>query len=244
MNSLHYVSRSLVRRPLAAAAVVLAALSSSLSTQIFAQTGSVQEQFEQANTSLEAMILTNTQLRERIARQEQLISEMAANIEYAALLADDANSPLNGLIDQMMSSIEQFVESDLPFELQARRDQVERIRNLINNPQAPISQKLSLLIGLYQAEGAYGRSLDTYTEVMDVDGVEQEVTLTRIGRIMLAYQTADRQITKVWDKEADQWVEVPAGEYRTSIYRAMSVASSTIAAELMNIAIPAPVAAQ
>ncbi|MDP2091511.1 MAG: DUF3450 family protein, partial [Pseudohongiella sp.] len=101
-----------------------------MSTQTFAQTGSVQEQFEQANTSLEAMILTNTQLRERIARQEQLISEMAANIEYAAVLADDVNSPLNGLIDQMMSSIEQFVESDLPFELQARRDQVERIRNL------------------------------------------------------------------------------------------------------------------
>jgi hypothetical protein len=100
------------------------------------------------------------------------------------------------------------------------------------------------LIGLYQAEGAYGRTLDTYTEVMDVDGVEQEVTVTRIGRLMLAYQTADRQITKVWDKETDQWVEVPAGEYRTSIYRAMSVASSTIAAEMMNIAIPAPVAAQ
>jgi len=183
-------------------------------------------------------------LRERIARQEQLITEMAASIEYAALLADEANSPLNGLITEMMSSIEQFVESDLPFELQARRDQVERIRNLINNPEAPISQKLSLLIGLYQAEGAYGRTLDTYTEVMDVDGVEQEVTVTRIGRIMLAYQTADRQITKVWDKETDQWLEVPAGEYRTSIYRAMSVASSTIAAEMMNIAIPAPVAAQ
>jgi hypothetical protein len=143
-----------------------------------------------------------------------------------------------------MTSLEQFVASDLPFEVDDRRAQIERIRGLINNPQAPIAQKLSMLISLYQAEGAYGRSLDTYTETMEVNGVEQEVTMTRIGRIMLAYQTADRQVTAVWDKETDQWVELSPGEYRTSIYRAMSVAGGTIAAEMINIPIPAPVAAQ
>ncbi len=244
MKSLQYISRSMVRRPMAAAAVVLAALSS-VSTYTHAQaTGSLQEQFDEANSTLEAMIVTNEQLRTRIARQEQLIQEMAASIEHAALLADEANSPLNSLIERMMTSIEQFVESDLPFEVEARREQVERIRGLIDNPQAPISQKLSMLIGLYQAEGAYGRSLETYTETMEVNGVEQEVTMTRIGRIMLAYQTADRQITAVWDKEADQWVELSPGEYRTSIYRAMSVASGSIAAELINIPVQAPVAAQ
>jgi hypothetical protein len=249
MKSLYYISRSLVgsalaRRPLAAAAVVLTALSSTLSTQTFAQTASLQEQFEQANTALEALTLTNTQLRDRIARQEQLIIEMAASIEHAALLADDENSPLNSLIDRMMSDIEQFVESDLPFELEARRRQIERIRGLVNNPAAPISQKLSMLIGLYQAEGAYGRSLETYTETMEVNGVEQEVTLTRIGRIMLAYQTADRTTTAVWDKETDQWVELSAGEYRTSLTRAMNVANGSLNAELINIPIAAPVAAQ
>ncbi|MDO9520368.1 MAG: DUF3450 family protein [Pseudohongiella sp.] len=249
MKSLYYISRSLVRsplarRPLAAAAVVLTALSSTLSTQTFAQTDSLQEQFQQANTALEALTLTNTQLRERIARQEQLIIEMAASIEHAALLADDENSPLNGLIDRMMSDIEQFVESDLPFELEARRRQVERIRGLIDNPEAPISQKLAMLISLYQAEGAYGRSLETYTQTMEVNGVEQEVTLTRIGRIMLAYQTADRTTTAVWDKETDQWVELSAGEYRTSLTRAMNVANGSLNAELINIPISAPVAAQ
>lgn len=249
MKSLYYISRPLVSvsrvtRPLAAAAVVLTALSSTLSTPAFAQTASLQEQFEQANTALEAMILTNTQLRDRIARQEQLIADMAASIEYAAQLADDANSPLNGLIDRMMTSIEEFVESDLPFEVDARREQVERIRGLIDNPQAPVGQKLSMLISLYQAEGAYGRSLETYTETMEVNGIEQEVTLTRIGRIMLAYQTADRTISAVWDKETDQWVELSPGEYRTSLTRAMNVANGSLNAELMNIPIHAPVAAQ
>jgi hypothetical protein len=249
MKSLYYISRSLVgsplaRRPLAAAAVILAALGSTWSTPLIAQTGSLQEQFEQANTALEAMILTNTQLRDRIARQEQLIVEMAASIEYAAIMADDAVSPLNGLVDQMLANIEEFIESDLPFELEARRAQLERIRGLVNNPLAPVAQKLSLLISLYQAEGAYGRSLETYTETMEVNGIEQEVTLTRIGRIMLAYQTEDRTTSAVWDKTTDQWLELSPGEYRTSLTRAMSVASGSLNSEMLNIPVAAPIAAQ
>lgn len=244
MKSLYYISRSVVGKPLAAAAVVLAVLGSTLSTPTNAQgNGTLQQQFEQANSALEAMIVSNNQLRTRIARQEELIVRLAESIETAQLLSDEANSPLNGLINQMLGSIEQLVESDLPFELEARRAQVERIRGLVNNPDAPLSQKLSMLIGLYQAEGAYGRSLATYDETMEVNGVEQEVTITRIGRIMLAYQTADRRVTAVWDKDSDQWVELSPGEYRASMTRAMNVAGGTLNAELIHIPIHAPVAA-
>tara|TARA_R110002072_G_scaffold301164_1_gene480212 strand:+ start:74373 stop:75089 length:717 start_codon:yes stop_codon:yes gene_type:complete len=238
MKSLQHFSRSLVFGPVAAAAVIFAALSTPLSAQ------TIQEQFNEANAQLEALVVMNSQLVQRIARQEQLIGEMAESIEHAALLADEENSPLNGLVDQMMSSIEQFVEADLPFELEARREQVARIRGLVNNPEAPLSQKLNMLISLYQAEGGYGRTLETYETTMEVNGVEQEVTMTRIGRIMLAYQTDDRMVTAAWDKTQGQWVELPAGEYRTAITRAMSVAGGTLAAEMINIPIQAPVQAQ
>ncbi|MEC8860334.1 MAG: DUF3450 domain-containing protein [Pseudomonadota bacterium] len=238
MKSLHYFSRSTVLGPVAAAAITLAALSTPVSAQ------TVQEQFNQANAQLEALVEMNEQLRQRIARQEQLIGEMAESIEHAALLANEENSPLNDLIERMMSSIEQFVEADLPFELEERREQVARIRGLVDNPEAPLAQKLSLLISLYQAEGGYGRTLDTYETTMEIDGVETEVTITRVGRIMLAYQTADRTVTAVWDNNQDQWVELAPGEYRTAVTRAMNVANGTLAPELINIPIHAPVDAE
>jgi hypothetical protein len=237
MKSLQQLSRSALFGSVAAAAVSFAAMSSPLHAQ------TIQEEFAAANAQLEALLLTNQQLRQRIDRQEQLLVEMAASIEHAAMLSDEDNSPLNGIVERMMSDIERFVEQDLPFELEARRDQVARIRGLVNNPLAPLAQKLNLVIALYQAEGAYGRSLETYETAMEVNGVEQEVTVTRIGRIMLAYQTADRSVTAVWDNNADQWVELPPGEYRNAITRAQSVASGTLAAELINIPIAAPVAA-
>ncbi|MEX2333473.1 MAG: hypothetical protein WD600_04390, partial [Pseudohongiella sp.] len=83
MKSLQYFSRSLASMPMAAAAVMFAVLSAPLSAQ------SLQEQFEQANTELEALTLTNAQLRNRIALQEQLIEEMAESIEYAAMISNE-----------------------------------------------------------------------------------------------------------------------------------------------------------
>lgn len=241
MKSLQYFFRQKVSGPVAAAAVALAVLSAPVSAQTG---GSEQEQFNQANDALLALLEANNQLRTRLALQDELLVTLAESIEHATLLADEENSPLNGLIDRMINDIEQFVESDLPFELDDRRQQITRIRNLINNPQAPLSQKLSMLISLYQAEGAYGRSMDTYDATLEIDGVEQEVTITRIGRIMLAYQSADRRVTAVWDKNLNDWVELSPGAYRTSVNRAMQVASGNLAAEMLSLPIPAPVRAQ
>lgn len=241
MKSLQFFSRSLVSGPAAAAAVVFAVLSSPLSAQ---PAGSLQEQFDEANTQLEALTLANSQLRTRIAMQEQLIGDMAESIEYAAMISNEETSPLNDLVERMMASIEQFVESDLPFEIEARRAEVARIRGLVDNPEAPLAQKLNMLIALYQAEGGYGRTLETYDTTMEIDGEEREVTVTRVGRLMLAYQTADRNTTAVWDKDTNEWVELPAGDYRSAIYRAMNVSSGLLASELINIPVPAPVPAQ
>lgn len=241
MKSLQHFFRLKVSGPVAAAAVALTVLSAPVSAQTG---GTEQEQFNRANATLIALVEANNQLRTRLALQDELLASLAESIEHATLLADEDNSPLNGLIDRMIGDIEQFVESDLPFELEERRQQVARIRNLIDNPQAPLSQKLSMLISLYQAEGAYGRSMDTYDATLEVDGVEEEVTVTRIGRIMLAYQTEDRRVTAVWDKNQNDWVELSPGTYRTSVNRAMQVASGNLAAEMLMVPLPAPVAAQ
>ena len=241
MKSLQHFFRLKVSGPVAAAAVALTVLSAPVSAQTG---GTEQEQFDRANAALVALVEANNQLRTRLALQDELLAGLAESIEHATLLADEENSPLNGLVDRMINDIEQFVESDLPFELDDRRDQVARIRNLINNPEAPLAQKLSMLISLYQAEGAYGRSMDTYDATLEIAGVEQDVTITRIGRIMLAYQSDDRRVTAVWDKNQNDWVELSPGTYRTAVDRARQVASGNLAAEMLMIPLPAPVAAQ
>ena len=67
--------------------------------------------------------------------------------------------------------------------------------------------------------------METYADSIEIAGVTRDVEIVRIGRVALMYQTTDRQITGTWDNNARQWVELPAGEYRTAAQSAIKVAS-------------------
>jgi hypothetical protein len=60
----------------------------------------------------------------------------------------------------------------------------------------------------------------------------------------LMYQSTDRQVTGAWDNNARQWVELPAGEYRTAVQTAIRVASNLDAPKIIELPVLAPEVAQ
>jgi hypothetical protein len=68
--------------------------------------------------------------------------------------------------------------------------------------------------------------------------------MLRVGRIALTFQTKDRSMTGAWDPDSRQWVTLDDGVYREAIRTGMSVASGTIAPEIINVPIVAPELAQ
>ena len=97
---------------------------------------------------------------------------------------------------------------------------------------------------IYQTEATYGRTNETYPDVIEIEGVERDVNIVRIGRVALMYQTTDRRVTGAWDNSARQWVELPAGEYRTAVQRAIRVASNVDAPSIIALPVLAPEVAQ
>jgi hypothetical protein len=223
------------------AAAVMATIAGTASAQ---NSGDLAEEFAAANHTLELITVNNSQLRTRISQQEQLLSEFDETIEYAAMLSDEDESPILGIIEQMISTLEEFIETDLPFHLDSRRGQVELARQLVDEPEAPIRQKFQRLMSLYLAETNYGSTLEAYEDELEINGVETEVDVVRIGRITLAFQSKDRLYTGVWDKNARNWEILDPGNYRTAIQRAIRVASGELASEMIFLPIAAPVLAQ
>ncbi len=201
---------------------------------------SLEAQFEQANAQLRQLRVSNSLLRSRVERQDTLLANLEESITAAQTLADEEESPLLPLMDEMMTSLEEFVESDLPFEIEERREQLDQTRELLNNDDANIQQKMQRLLTLYQAEALYGIDMDTYEDTLQIDGSEYEVDMVRIGRIVLAYQSQDRTQTGVWDNEAREWVSLSPGQYRTAIRRAYEVASNQRGDEILRVPIAAP----
>lgn len=198
------------------------------------------EEFKVENDNLEAMLVLNAGLRKQISVQEENIATLQQSITDVAVVTQEM--PM--LINKMLTSVEQFVELDMPFQLEQRRARVQFARDAVDNPDVSIAEKFRQVLVLYQAENNYGRTHETYTTTLNVEGVDRDVDMLRVGRIALVYQTKDRTLTGAWDKEARQWVALDSGDYRTAVQRAISVSSGLVSPAIMDLPIAAPESVQ
>jgi hypothetical protein len=198
------------------------------------------EEFKRQNDTLEALLVLNAGFRKSITIQEENIATLDASI--ASVESITREIPL--LMEKMLASIEQFVELDYPFQAEERAKRLQFARDAISNPDVSIAEKFRQVLVIYQTEATYGRTNETYPDVIEIEGVERDVNIVRIGRVALMYQTTDRRVTGAWDNSARQWVELPAGEYRTAVQRAIRVASNVDAPSIIALPVLAPEVAQ
>ncbi|MCB1671973.1 MAG: DUF3450 domain-containing protein [Gammaproteobacteria bacterium] len=203
-------------------------------------TSSTFEQFKQENDNLEALLVLNAEYRQLVSIQEQNIETLDESIANVEVVTREI--PL--LIQKMITSIEQFVELDLPFQLETRRNRITFARNAINNPDVSIAEKFRQILVLYQNETLYGRTHETYPDTINLDGQDREVNLLRVGRIALLFQTTDRQVTGRWNNDTRSWETLPAGDYRTAVQSAIRVSSGLDAPRIIELPIAAPELAQ
>lgn len=203
-------------------------------------TSSTFEVFKRQNDALEALLVLNAGFRKSVSIQEGNIETLDKSI--ASVEAITREIPL--LMEKMLSSIEQFIELDYPFQVDERANRIQFARDAIDNPDVSIAEKFRQVLVMYQTEATYGRTNATYPDIIEIDGAERDVNIVRIGRVALMYQSTDRQVTGAWNNSTRQWVELPAGEYRTAVQKAMRVASNVDAPGIIDLPVLAPEVAQ
>ncbi|MFT6092366.1 MAG: hypothetical protein ACJA2Q_000249 [Pseudohongiellaceae bacterium] len=209
-------------------------------TRLQNDTSSVFEEFKRENDNLESLLVVNAGFRKQIANQEQQIITLDNSIASVAEVTREI--PL--LMEKMLASIEQFIELDYPFHIDQRRARVQFARDAIDNPDVSIAEKFRQVLVMYQTETSYGRTFETFPDTISISGAERDVTLARYGRVALMYQTTDRQVTGAWDNIAREWVELPAGDYRSAIQKAIRIAQNLDAPDIINLPVIAPEAAR
>lgn len=205
-------------------------------TRLSNSSSSLFEEFKVESDNLEALMVLNANWRRQIAAQENDLETIAESIAEVRNVTQEL--PL--LMNRMLSSMDQFVDLDMPFHLEERRARIQFARDAIDNPNVSTAERFRQILVLYQTENAYGRTRETYPATIDIDGVETDVDMLRVGRVALVYQTKDRSQSGAWDPEAGQWVPLDPAEYRTAIRDAISVASGLIAPEIIEVPIVAP----
>lgn len=198
-------------------------------------------EYQEVSKIVDGLEVYNAGMRRTIDQQERTIAEYEESITQVAEL----QRQIPPLIERMVVALEEFIELDMPFQLDTRRQRIETIRDTLDDSSVNIAERFRLVLSAYQAEANYGRSgnIQHYTDTLEINGVERDVDMLRVGRIALLYQTSDQTVTGMWDKRNNQWVELE-DSYRRPVSDAIRMAQQLISTDIIELPIPAPESAQ
>lgn len=142
------------------------------------------------------------------------------------------------MMQRMLDQIDRFVELDLPFLLDERRERIQKLKDAMGKADVAISEKYRRIVEAYQIELDFGRTLESYEGKLQGDAAGRTVRFLRIGRVALLYQTLDGEETGYWDADKKAWVV--DSHYREAMMAGVSVALKEGAPELIEAPVRAP----
>jgi Protein of unknown function (DUF3450) len=177
----------------------------------------------------------NARLQRQIENQLAKIEQIDESIDQTTVI----QRQMTPLVIRMIDGLEKFVELDVPFQQDERRQRVQFLRDNIDRADVSVAEKFRGVLEAYNIELQYGRGVDTYTGSIDFEGTEREVDFLRVGRIALVYQTTDGALSGAWDKVGRGWVELPS-DYDGAIRKGIRIAKKQATIELLNMPVAAP----
>ena len=190
--------------------------------------------YAQAVADAESLERYNGQLAKQVASQEQ---EMAS-IDRQLTEIETTNREVQPLMEQMVETLDRFVQLDVPFLLDERTERVKSLKEMMARADITISEKYRRILEAYQIELEYGRTLDAYEGRLGTGPDARTVEFVRLGRISLMYRTLDGSEVGYWDQQKRDWVPDPS--YSDAIDQALRVARKQGAPELLTVPVPAP----
>ena len=184
---------------------------------------------------IDRLVAYNDYVERLIADQEAQIIDIRKQLDQFALIE-------RGIVPLMLDSIDtldKFIDLDVPFLLEERRDRVARLRTIMDLSDVTVSEKYRQIMDAYQIETTYGRDIEAYTGLLEIDGESRQVDFLRIGRTSLTYQTPDQEETGFWNKQDKQWEKLP-NKYKNYVTQGLRVARKQVTPNLLELPIEAP----
>jgi hypothetical protein len=184
---------------------------------------------------IDRLIAYNDYVERLIVDQEVQITDIRKQLDQFALIE-------RGIVPLMLDSIDildKFIELDVPFLLEERKARVARLRTIMDLSDVTVSEKYRQIMDAYQIETTYGRDIEAYTGLLEIDGERRQVDFLRIGRTSLTYQTPDQEETGFWNKQAGQWEKLP-NKYQNYVTQGLRVARKQVTPNLLELPIEAP----
>jgi len=183
---------------------------------------------------IDSLRIYNNQLELLIKSQE---NEMVS-IKREMATIDATERGAIPLMNEMIASIDNFVQIDIPFKKDTRVERINKLKNYMIRADIPNSEKYRKILEAYQAEIGYGESISAYQDTI-MDGSEEvQVEFLQVGRVALVYLTLDGKSAGFWNIAAKQFEELD-DSYIRSIQQGIKMANKQATMNLIELPIPA-----
>jgi hypothetical protein len=190
--------------------------------------------YAQAVGDIQSLERFNKLLEEQVRSQEAEVG----SIERQLVDLETTNREVQPLMAQMVTTLDRFIQLDVPFLLEERTAVVDNLKRTMDRADVSTSEKYRLILEAYQTELEYGRTLETYEGHLGTGAAARTVEFARLGRVTLLYRTLDGSETGYWDAQKKDWVIDPS--LRGAIETAIKVAKGDGPPELLIVPVPAP----
>jgi len=210
-----------------------AATSQQRVTALAQQTADLLAEYRAVVRETESLRIYNDQLEKVVNDQRAEI--VSINNQLQGLEA--TNRGVVPLMLEMIDTLGQVVENDMPFRLEERRARVQRLRDMMDQADVTTSEKYRRVMEAYQGELEYGRTTEAYSAPLPTSG--QTVEFLRVGRTLLVYQTSDQEITGWFNPATREYEDLP-DRYRLEVKEGLAIARNEKAPNLVTLPVPGP----
>ncbi len=194
------------------------------------------DQYQVVTKQVQGLKVYNAQLQLQINDQERQIANLDRSIDEASTM----EVQIAPVMVEMIESLKQFIELDLPFHQQERRASVARLESNLGRSDITSAEKFRQILEVFKIETDYGLNLETYTDTIVLNGTELDVNILRVGRIALMYQTLDEAVTGAWNTQTNAWETIDSGDYKNAVAQGLRIAKKQAAIDILSLPIAAP----
>ncbi|MCW8833803.1 MAG: DUF3450 domain-containing protein [Colwellia sp.] len=188
------------------------------------------QQFNAVTKELDGLNVYNQQMQSQLDNQVSELAQLARSMEEVSII----ERQISPLMARMISTLENFVQLDVPFLGEERNKRVNDLNEMMTRADISVSEKFRRVLEAYQVEVDYGRTIEAYSGLLTVEGQQMDVDFLRVGRVSFIYQTRDGSRLGHWDQTSGQWQSL-SQDYRLGINKALRIARKQLAPDLIMV---------
>ena len=120
------------------------------------ETASLLSDYKTVMKQVDGLKVYNARLERQIANQEKRIRDIDASIAEASVI----QRQIPPLVTRMLDGLEQFINLDMPFDLDTRLGNIEAVRANMDRSDVTSAEAFRQVLELYSIELQYGRGIE------------------------------------------------------------------------------------